>query len=373
MTLEVAFEHRFETFALDVNFSAQSNGITALFGPSGSGKTSTINAIAGLISPSAGQVRLDGRALFDSAAGTDLPARKRQVGYVFQDARLFPHMSVRRNLQFGARRRCAAAASEDFDHIVDLLGLGHLLQRRPRSLSGGEKQRVALGRAMLSRPRLLLLDEPLAAIDASRKAEILPYFERLRDEAGVPIVYVSHSIDEVARLADHLVVLNEGRVAAEGPVFDIMSRLDLFPLTGRFEAGAVVDARIARHDPEDSLTEVTFDRGSLWVPALEAPEGTAVRLRIRARDVILARGEPEGLSANNVIPGEIAEIRCDEGPYLDVQLRCGATQLIARITYRSLKRLGLEPGEQVYAVIKTATVDRNAPRRRKGTSYQFGR
>lgn len=364
MSLQVAFKHSFENFALDVNFAADSSGITALFGPSGSGKSSTVNAISGLLSPREGAIRLDGTALFDSATGTDLPARRRHVGYVFQDARLFPHMSVRRNLEFGARRRGAAPGDAEFRHIVELLGLTHLLPRRPRSLSGGEKQRVALGRAMLARPRLLLLDEPLAAIDPSRKAEILPYFERLRDEVGVPIVYVSHSVDEVGRLADHLVVLNEGRVAAEGPVFDIMSRIDLFPLTGRFEAGAVLEARVARHDREDSLTRVTFDGGELWIPEVAAAEGASVRLRIRARDIMLARGRPEGISANNVLQADIVAIRRDEGPYLDIQLRCGTAQLLARITHRSLKRLGLEVGNRVYAVIKTATVARQSSRRR---------
>ena len=364
MTLELAFQHSFGNFSLDVNFEAQASGITALFGPSGSGKTSTINAIAGLLSPRRGRIRLGAETLFDSEAGVRMPVRTRRIGYVFQDARLFPHMSVRRNLEFGARRRGPAPNGAEFAHIVELLGLDRLLERRPRSLSGGEKQRVALGRAMLSRPRLLLLDEPLAAVDQSRKAEILPYFERLRDEAQVPIVYVSHSIDEVGRLADKLVVLNDGKVAAEGAVSEIMARLDLFPLTGRFEAGAVIEAEVARHDLEDHLTEVTFDRGALWLPLIESPVGTPIRLRIRARDVMLALEEPQGLSANNALRGTIAEIRRDEGPYLDIQLRCGATPLIARITHRSLRRLELRPGLEVFAVIKSATVDRHAVRPR---------
>ena len=364
MTLELAFRHSFENFSLDVNFDAQSAGITALFGPSGSGKTSTIDAIAGLLAPQSGRIRVGDQILFDSAAGIDVPVRARRIGYVFQDARLFPHMSVKRNLEFGARRRGPAPEDGEFAHIVALLGLERLLGRRPRSLSGGERQRVALGRAMLARPRLLLLDEPLAAVDPSRKAEILPYFERLRDEAAVPIVYVSHSVDEVGRLADRLVVLNDGKVAAQGPVSEIMSRLDLFPLTGRFEAGAVIEAAVSRHDIEDRLTEVTFDSGALWLPAIDSPPGTPVRIRIRARDVMLALAEPQGISANNMLRGTIAEIRRDEGPYLDIRLRCGATALIARITHRSLRRLDLRPGLEVVAVIKSATVDRHAVRRR---------
>ncbi len=363
MTLEVAFQHRLSSFMLDINFVAESAGITAIFGPSGSGKTSTINAIAGLLQPSRGYIRLGQRDLLDSEAGIQIPARERQIGYVFQDSRLFPHMSVRANLLFGARRRGKLPEPAAFAHIVDLLGLGQLLARRPQGLSGGEKQRVALGRAMLSRPRLLLLDEPLAGVDQARKGEILPYFERLRDEASVPIVYVSHSVDEVGRLADHLVVLNQGQVAAQGPVYDIMSRLDLFPLTGRFEAGAVVEAEILRHDPSDRLSEVGFDEGLLWIPQIDAPPGSRVRLRIRARDVMLATREPEGLSANNVLHGRITEIRHDEGPYLDIQILCGQTPLIARITHRSLRRLDLRPGLEVFAVIKSATVDRHAARR----------
>lgn len=364
MTLDVAFQHSFGDFSLDISFTAESTGITALFGPSGSGKTTTVNVIAGLLNPQKGQIRLGDTQLLDTAGGLRLPARRRRVGYVFQDARLFPHMSVRANLAFGARRRAKGPNPAELEHIAGLLGLEHLLARRPHRLSGGEKQRVALGRAMLARPDLLLLDEPLAAVDQPRKAEILPYLERLRDEAAVPIVYVSHSVDEVGRLADRLVVLNQGRVAAQGPVHEIMSRLDLFPLTGRFEAGAVIEAEVLRHDDEDRLSEVAFDGGRLWIPRVGLPPASRLRLRIRARDVMLALSEPEGISANNVLRGKITEIRHDEGPYLDIQLLCGRTPLIARITHRSLRRLGLRDGSEVHAVIKSATVDRHTARLR---------
>lgn len=358
MTLDVDIGHRLGDFVMEARFRVDEPGITALFGPSGAGKSSIVSAIAGLLRPASGRIAINGETVFDSVRRLDVPARRRRVGYVFQDARLFPHLDVRRNLDFGARRAAEPPAPDYFDHVVELLGLGDLLRRRTQGLSGGERQRVALGRALLSGPRLLLLDEPLAALDQGLKNEILPLLERLRDEALVPMVYVSHSLDEVTRLADRMVVLNRGRVAADGPVYEIMSRLDLFPLTGRFEAGAVVAGLIAAHDEADQLSAVDLDRGRLWVPRIDLPVGAPVRLRIRARDVMLATVPPEGISANNVLTGEIAEIRADRGPYLDVQVACGKTRLIARITHRSCRRLGLEVGLPVHAVIKSVTVDR---------------
>lgn len=358
MSLAVDIRHRLGTFALEARFSVDRPGVTALFGPSGAGKSTTIDAIAGLLRPLEGRIRINGDIVLDTAAGICVPARRRRVGYVFQDARLFPHLSVRANLLFGARRAPGGVDSAALARMIELLGIGNLLGRRPAGLSGGERQRVALGRALLSRPRILLLDEPLAALDSGRKAEILPYFEALRHEAGIPIVYVSHAIDEVTRLADSLVLLSGGRVAAEGTVPEVMARLDLFPITGRFEAGAVVDGRVERHDDCDGLSAIAFDGGLLWVPLLEAPEGASVRLRIRARDVILATREPEAISANNVIPGIVADIRRDAAPFLDVRVACGATSLIARITHRSLARLDLEPGRPVFAVIKSVSVER---------------
>jgi molybdate transport system ATP-binding protein len=367
MSVDLAIRQRLGDFELDVAFAGAESGVTALFGPSGAGKSATVAAIAGLARPEAGRIAIDGEPVFDHASGLFVPARRRRIGYVFQDGRLFPHLSVRGNLEFGAKRLRGREPRASFHDVVALLGLEGLLARRPANLSGGERQRVALGRALLAGPRLLLLDEPLAALDQGRKAEIIPFLQRLRDEAGIPIVYVSHAIDEVAQLADTVVVMNAGRVAAQGSVFDVTARLDLFPLTGRFEAGAVVAARIVGHDSGDGLSELDLglgggeETGHLWVPAVAAPAGSTIRLRIRARDVMLALDAPERISANNVLRGTVSEIRRDDGAYADVQVDVGAARLIARVTRRSLVRLGLAPGVPVFAVIKSVTVDRRMP------------
>ena len=356
--ISVSLRHGFSGFDLDVAFAVDRRGITALFGPSGSGKSTTVNAVAGLLRPRAGRVVVDDTVLLDTAGKVDVPARQRRIGYVFQDARLFPHMTVAANLDFGARRAPTPPTAADRGRILDMLGIGHLAHRKPAALSGGERQRVALGRALLSQPRVLLLDEPLAALDQARKAEIMPYFEQLR--GTLPILYVSHSVEEVTRLADEIVVLNHGKVAAQGSVFDITARLDLFPLTGRYEAGAVVEGSIAQQLAPEFLSEIALSAGRLWVPRIDAEPGTRVRIRVRARDVMLALHEPSGISANNVLACEVAEIRADVGAYLDVLLACGDDRLIARITHRSLARLGLRPGLPVYAVIKSVTVDRHS-------------
>lgn len=362
MNLEVSFELDRRGFPLAIDFAAEARGITAIFGPSGAGKTTLINVIAGLIRPDKGRISLAGETLYDSQTKVYLPTRGRRIGYVFQDGRLFPHLKVRDNLLYGWRRRGKPVSVQEIDKVTELLGIGNLLQRRPAGLSGGERQRVALGRALLSGPRLLLLDEPLAALDNTRKEEILPYLESLRDEARVPILVVSHSIEEVTRLADSMVLLNHGKVAACGPVSSIMSRLDLFPLTGRFEAGAVIDCRIVRQDSEFSLTELSFDQGSMIVPGLQGEPGDSVRVRIRARDIILALAPLSDVSANNQIAAKVAEIREDPGPYVDVSLACGGTTLLARVTRKSTERLQLRPGLDLYAVIKSVTVERRGSR-----------
>ncbi len=360
MSVEIAIAHRFAGFALDVDFTVDRPGITALFGPSGSGKTTTIDAVAGLLRPDRGRIAVNGTPLLDTARGLDVPPRRRRFGYVFQDARLFPHLSVESNLLFGWKRAATRAPQAEIDHVIALLGLDHLLARAPRTLSGGERQRVALGRALLSSPRLLLLDEPLAALDHARKQEILPYLERIRDEARTPMLYVSHAIDEVTRLADRMIVLNEGTIAAEGSVFDITARLDLFPITGRFAAGAVIETRVKAHDGDHHLTELAFDGHGLFVPRIDAAPGTAVRVRIRARDVTLALDEPTRISANIILPATVTEIRADPGAHADVQLACGDARLIARITRHSVERLALAPGTSVFALVKSITVDRRS-------------
>lgn len=365
MTLDVQFTHRLGTFALDIAFNIAAPGVTALFGPSGSGKTATVNAIAGLLKPDHGHIQINGHTLLDTGTNTWVAPHQRRLGYVFQDARLFPHKKVRANILFGARRAQNKPSQADVDQMIGLLDLGALLERYPANLSGGERQRVAIARALLSDPQILLLDEPLASLDAPRKGEVLPYLERLGEASNLPIIYVSHSIDEVTRLADNIVVLNKGAVAAQGEVTDVMARLDLFPLTGRFEAGAVVDAVITGHDRQDHLSEVAFDGGRLWLPAMDDPIGTRVRFRIRARDVLLALKEPDAISANNILQGTITELRHDAGAYVDVQIACGATPLLARITYRSQKRLNIEPGRHVFVIVKSINLDRRgaaAPR-----------
>ena len=359
MTLSVAVDHRLGGFHLAVDFTAGS-GLTALFGRSGAGKTSLINVIAGLIRPDRGRVEIDGDVLTDTATRRFVPPHRRRIGYVFQEGRLFPHLSVRRNLLYGARFASGPKNTGEFDQIVALLGIGALLARYPANLSGGEKQRVAIGRALLARPRVLVMDEPLVSLDEARKAEILPYIERLRDEIRTPIVYVSHSIPEVVRLATTLVVLSEGRVAATGSPAEIMGRLDLFPLTGRVEAGAILDTRVSGLDARFELSLLRTAAGELRVPRLDVPLGTALRVRIRARDVMIALTPPEGLSALNVLPGTVAEIGHADGAIVEIRLDCAGEPLIARLTRRSVEGLGLTPGRQVYVVIKSIAFDHHA-------------
>ena len=357
--LSVALTHRLGAFVLDAAFDSGA-GLTALFGRSGAGKTTLINMVAGLIRPDHGRILVDGEALTDTDRGVFVPPPRRRIGYVFQEGRLFPHLTVRQNLLYGRWFAAKSARGGDVDQIVELLGIAALLGRRPANLSGGEKQRVAIGRALLARPRLLVMDEPLASLDEARKAEILPYIERLRDEAGVPIVYVSHQVGEVARLATTLVVLSEGRVAAVGPAAAIMGRIDLFPLTGRAEAGAILATRVAGHDSAFGLTVLRAAAGDLRVPALDLPVGAALRVRIRARDVMIALTPPAGLSALNVLPGTVAEIGHAEGPIVELRLDCAGEALVARLTRRSVETLGLQPGRPVYAVIKGIAFDHHA-------------
>jgi molybdate transport system ATP-binding protein len=360
--LSVAVEHRLGDFRLDAAFDS-AGGLTVLFGRSGAGKTSLVNAIAGLIRPDRGRITLDDTVLTDTERGVFVPARRRHIGYVFQEGRLFPHLTVRHNLLYGrwfARERRDAARPGEVEHVVDLLGIGDLLDRRPANLSGGEKQRVAIGRALLAHPRLLVMDEPLASLDEARKAEILPYIERLRDDTRIPIVYVSHQVAEVARLATTLVVLSEGRVAAAGPTAAIMGRIDLFPLTGRAEAGAILSTRVAEHDVRFGLTTLRAAAGDLRVPYIDLRLGAPMRVRIRARDVMIAVEPPHGLSALNVLPGTVTEIGHADGPIVEIRLDCAGEALVARLTRRSVETLGLEPGRQVYAVIKSIAFDHHS-------------
>ncbi|EKE43568.1 hypothetical protein OCGS_2300 [Oceaniovalibus guishaninsula JLT2003] len=351
MTLEVRLSQRWPGFALDAAFTAP-DGVTALFGRSGSGKTTIVNAVAGLLRPQAGRIVLGGDVLLDTRAGRFVPPSARRIGYVFQDGRLFPHMDVAANLLYGRRPRRRDAA---FSDVVDLLGIGALLARRPAALSGGEKSRVALGRALLSNPRLLLMDEPLAALDEARKAEILPYLERIRDTARIPILYVSHSVAEIARLATTLVTIEAGRVTGAGPVAAMLADPGAVRFLGVREAGAVLAGRIVAHHP-DGLSEVAVSGGSLHLPRIALGVGHGVRLRIAAQDVILSRAAPVGLSALNILPGIVTAIRRGDGPGAMVQLACGGDLLLARITGRSADAMDLREGQPCHAIMKSVAV-----------------
>jgi molybdate transport system ATP-binding protein len=358
MTIRVDVDHRLGAFRLDARF--ESDGpLTALFGPSGSGKTSLVNLIGGLMRPDRGRIAVNGQVLVDTAAGIFLPRHKRRIGYVFQDARLFPHLSVRQNLVYGEWFTPPADRFETLDRVVALLGIAHLLSRKPGGLSGGERQRVAIGRALLASPRLLLMDEPLASLDDARKAEILPYVERLRDEAKVPIVYVSHSVAEVARLATDVVVMAEGKVAAHGAISDVLQQPRFLPPEERGEAGAVLDMTIEAHDEAYDMTVLSSAAGTVRVPRLSGGAGALVRLHIRARDVMVATERPHGLSALNMLAGTVAAIGNRGGTLVDIGIDCNGEAILAKITRQSLDMLGLEVGRAVFAVVKTVAFDQD--------------
>ena len=352
MSLDVDVRHTLGDFHLNARFTAQP-GLTALFGRSGAGKSSLVNIVAGLIKPRGGKVIVDGQPLVDVERGVFVPRHRRRVGYVFQDSRLFPHLNVRQNLLYGRWfAKGTGGASGDFASVVSLLGIASLLDRRPDSLSGGEKQRVAIGRALLARPRLILMDEPLASLDEARRAEIMPYIERLRDEAGVPILYVSHSISEVARLATTVVVLSDGKVTAVGPVAETL------PLADSDDGGSVLDAVVSRHDETYRLSILASRAGELQVPLLPALVGAKVRAYIRARDVMLSLQPPQEISALNVLSGTIAGIS-PRGAQADVRVDCNGAIVMARVTGKSVERLALKVGRPVHAVVKSVSFERS--------------
>ena len=358
--LDVALRHRFsaEGFAVDAAFCVPARGVTAIFGPSGCGKSTILNAVAGLLRPQEGRILLDGAALLDTTHGIALPAERRRCGLVFQEARLFPHLNVESNLRYGLRRAPRGAAGPGFDEVVALLGIAALLHRRPARLSGGERQRVALGRALLMRPRILLMDEPLAALDAPRRAEILPFLARLREAADMPILYVTHALDEVDALADHLVLMEEGRVIASGGLEALTARTDL-PLAARRDAGVVISARIAGHDPARGLTRLEIPGGQLTLPLQAEPPGTLVRLRLRARDVAVALTPPEAISIQNVLPVTIRSITPTASPHeVFLRLALGDTILLSRVTRDAVERLELFAGKPVHALVKSIALDR---------------
>lgn len=357
--LAASFATRLESFELAVSVSAPGHGITALFGPSGSGKTTVLRCLAGLERAEQGLLVVNGATWQDTARGVWLPPHQRAIGYVFQDARLFPHLDVRGNLRYGWRRVAATARMVAFDEAVALLGLEALLARRPDRLSGGERQRVAIARALLTSPELLLLDEPLSALDDQSKQEILPYLERLHAELSIPVIYVTHAIREVARLADHLVLIERGRVAAQGPLVELLARPELDGLGGD-ERGCVIEANVSAHDEANHLTRLAFEGGTLWVGKLALAIGKAVRVYIPTTDISISLMRHQHTSILNILEARIVEITAVGEAQALVQLRLGSghVTLLARITRKSCTDLALQVGLKVYAQIKSVALMR---------------
>jgi molybdate transport system ATP-binding protein len=358
------FEHRCD---IDLPLA----GLTALFGASGAGKSTLVSLIAGLLRPDSGRIAVADTVFFDGSQRIDLPVHRRELGIVFQDARLFPHLSVRSNLLFGFKRAGARAQSPSvsFDAVVALLGLEALLERRPHTLSGGERQRVAIGRALLAQPRLLLMDEPLASLDAPRKAEVLPYIERLRDEFDLPILYVSHAVDEVLRLATALVLFDAGAAVAAGPLTEVLDHPRAAPLRGGADAGALVFGAVREHDPRYGLSTLACEGFALRVPRVDLPIGAPVRLRIPAREVALALSRPSDVSITNRIEGTVERVveRTDEADHaplsahLEVQVRVGPNTVLAvAVTRESAERLALAPGLRCWCLIKSVALHADA-------------
>ena len=357
MTLSVDIRRNLGAFTVDARFDCAS-GITALFGKSGAGKTSIVQMLAGLIRPQNGRIDIDGETVFDSTTGIDVAPQHRRVGYVFQDARLFPHMSVKRNLDYGRRRRRdAAAGSPAFDDVVGVLGIERLLDRRTHLLSGGERQRVAIGRALLSAPRVLLMDEPLASLDAGRKAEIVPFIGQIQRRFRIPVVYVSHAVDEVLQLADTMVLVADGGVAAVGPVEDVMNRPDLVRITGTGDAGTVIPARVEETDAAFGIATLAFAGGRFRVPAAGLQTGQRLRLRVRARDVSLALERPREVSVLNIFEGTVTAVSNSDRPQTDVSVDVGGAIVWSQITRKSLSELGIAPGRRVFAMVKAVAID----------------
>ena len=359
MALVVDVVRRLGSFALQARLASEGK-LTAFFGPSGSGKTSLLNIIAGIVRPDKGSIVLNGRTLVDTGQGIFVPKHRRRFGYVFQEARLFPHLTVRQNLLYGQWFTPRKERTIGVEQVLDLLNIRHLLERRPGALSGGEKQRVAIGRALLTSPHLLLMDEPLASLDESLKEEILPFIERLRDEAQVPIVYVSHSLSEVARLATTVVLIKDGHVVAVGPPTEVLGRRDLQAAEAMAETGALIEATVAGHNRAFGLTSIRCKAGTLYAPQLSLPIGAPIRLRIRARDVMIATSRPDTLSALNVLPGRVTGVERIGDGLAEITLDCSGIRVAARLTLKSIDNLSLAPGRDLYAVIKAVSLDRDA-------------
>ncbi|MCO8164876.1 molybdenum ABC transporter ATP-binding protein [Pseudomonas sp. 21LCFQ010] len=356
--LQIRLKLAFSNFALDVDLDLPGQGVTALFGHSGSGKTTCLRCVAGLEQAASAFIQVNGEVWHDTARRTFVPTYKRALGYVFQEASLFAHLSVRGNLEFGQKRVATTQRVVQMDQAVELMGIGHLLDRQPDKLSGGERQRVGITRALLTSPRLLLLDEPLAALDGKRKAEILPYLERLHSELRIPMLYVSHSQDEVARLADHLVLMSEGQAIASGPLQQTLARLDL-PIAMQADAGVVIEGVTSGYDSDYQLLTLNLPGSNQTMRIAHAPQaiGSRLRFKVQARDVSLTRQPDEHSSILNRLPVVvIKEVTADHPAHVMVQLDAGGTLLLARITRYSRDLLQLQPGQPLWAQIKSVAV-----------------
>ena len=353
--IQARFDLSYPGFELHAEFQVFAHGVTALFGPSGSGKTTLLRCIAGLERTPNGALQVKDE-MWQSGADF-MPVHQRPLGYVFQEASLFPHLSVRQNLEYGLKRIPPGQRKVQLEQVVEWLGLDRLIERdSPAGLSGGERQRVAIGRALLTSPRLLLMDEPLSALDAASKREILPYLERLHGELDIPVIYVSHALDEVARLADQLVLMEQGRVIASGALNEMLGRLDL-PTAHLDDAGAMIEAGVAVHDEKYHLTRLDFSGGSLWVSGVAHAVGSRVRARVLARDVSIATAMPHGSSISNILAARIDEIRDEGAGRVNLRLSVGSGQmLLSRITRRSCDQLGLASGMEVFAQVKSVAL-----------------
>ncbi|MCG2586023.1 molybdenum ABC transporter ATP-binding protein [Massilia sp. TS11] len=355
MSLHASFRLPLAAFTLDVALDLPGRGITALFGPSGSGKTTLLRCMAGLEAGAQGRLQLGSECLYDSARGIAVPTHLRRIGMVFQEGNLFPHLDVRDNLLFGRKRAPAAAPGLSLEQACERFDLGPLLRRRVQALSGGERQRVAIARALLGAPQLLLMDEPLSALDAQRKQEILPYLQALREEQALPIIYITHAIDEVVRIADHLVLLDAGRCVGQGPLSETLGSLEL-PEAFLEESSVVLPALVHSHDSEHALTCLQAPCGLIWAPAHAMQVGTATRVRIHARDVSIALSRPQDSSILNLFAARITACKADGAAQMLVACDAGGARIVARITRRSCAALALRPGMEVWLQVKSVSL-----------------
>ena len=353
--MEINVKRRQGDFWVNASFRGGKSGVTALYGPSGAGKTSVINMVAGLSRPDIGRISVNGLCLFDSESGINLPPEKRRVGYVFQDGRLFPHLSVSANLVFGMHRTPKNKRFVEFEHVVDLLGIGHLLDRRPAGLSGGEKQRVAIGRAVLTSPSILLMDEPLASLDEARKSEVMPFIMRLAQEYAIPTLYVTHSMDEIMNLATRIVIMENGLVPIYGNMEDVLSSNRMQPYFTEEDKGTVISASVEMPLDASGLTQLNIGDHILKVRPIQAASGTNLRIRIPSRSIAIALFIPEHTSFQNILPCKIDEVADRGKPFVDVLLNIGCP-LWARITRNALQNLDLKAGQNVFALIKSVAV-----------------